>query len=135
MNFNENKSIYLQIANRICDEIMLGVYDIGNRIPSVRDYASQMEVNANTAVRSYNFLEQQGIIESKRGLGYFVTPESRDIISETRKEEFFSTYVPDFFKHMNMLGIKFDEVAKLYAEHKKQNGENYDSSERHQQNI
>lgn len=131
MNFNENKSIYLQIANRICDEIMLSVYDIGNRIPSVRDYASQMEVNANTAVRSYNYLEQHGIIESKRGLGYFVTPNSRDIISESRKKEFFSTHVPGFFNHMNMLGVKFEEVAKLYEEHKKQKAENNDSSERH----
>lgn len=46
MNFNDSKSIYQQIATRICDEIMLGVYEEGNRIPSVRDYASQMEVNA-----------------------------------------------------------------------------------------
>lgn len=42
MNFNDSKSIYQQIATRICDEIMLGVYEEGNRIPSVRDYASQM---------------------------------------------------------------------------------------------
>ena len=88
MNFNDSKSIYQQIATRICDEIMLGVYEEGNRIPSVRDYASQMEVNANTAVRSYGYLEQLGIIESKRGLGYFVTPDSREIITEARKKEF-----------------------------------------------
>ena len=118
MNFNDSKSIYQQIATRICDEIMLGVYEEGGRIPSVRDYASQMEVNANTAVRSYNYLEQQGVIESKRGLGYFVTPDSRSIISQARKKEFFSSFVPDFFRHIDMLGIDFSEIGKLYAEHK-----------------
>lgn len=118
MNFNDSKSIYKQIATRICDEIMLGVYEEGNRIPSVRDYASQMEVNANTAVRSYGYLEQLGIIESKRRLGYFVTPDSREIITEARKKEFFESFVPDFFKHMDMLGIDFGDIEKLYAEYK-----------------
>ena len=118
MNFNDSKSIYQQIATRICDEIMLGVYEEGGRIPSVRDYASQMEVNANTAVRSYNYLEQLGVIESKRGLGYFVTPDSRSNITEARKKEFFSSFVPDFFRHMDMLGIDFGEIEKLYAERK-----------------
>ena len=61
MNFNDSKSIYQQIATRICDEIMLGVYEEGNRIPSVRDYASQMEVNANTAVKAYEQLSRDGI--------------------------------------------------------------------------
>lgn len=118
MNFDGSKSIYRQIATRICDEIMLGVYGEDGRIPSVRDYASQMEVNANTAVRSYNHLEQLGIIESKRGLGYFVTPNSRSIITQARKKEFFSSFVPEFFRHMDMLGIDFGEIEKLYAEHK-----------------
>ncbi len=108
MNFNDSKSIYQQIATRICDEIMLGVYEEGNRIPSVRDYA----------VRSYGYLEQLGIIESKRGLGYFVTPDSREIITEARKKEFFESFVPDFFKHMDMLGIDFGDIEKLYAEYK-----------------
>ena len=118
MNFNDSKSIYQQIATRICDEIMLGIYEEGNRIPSVRDYASQMEVNANTAVRSYGYLEQLGIIESKRGLGYFVTSDSRQIIADARKKEFFAHVIPDFFKRIDMLGIDFGDIEKLYAEYK-----------------
>ena len=59
MQFKENQTIYLQIAERISDEILLGHYAIGSRIPSVREYAALVEVNANTVMRSYEFLQTQ----------------------------------------------------------------------------
>ena len=52
MNFKESKAIYLQIADRICDEILLGQFAEEERIPSVREYATIVEVNANTVMRS-----------------------------------------------------------------------------------
>ena len=67
MNFDNKRPIYLQIADRICDEILAGVYVEGGRIPSVREYAVKMQVNANTTAHSYAYLEQQGIIEARRG--------------------------------------------------------------------
>ena len=74
MNFKENKPIYLQIADRICDEILQGRYAENDRIPSVRDYAATVEVNANTAMRSYDFLQSRSVIRMQRGIGYFVEP-------------------------------------------------------------
>ena len=55
MNFKESKAIYLQIADRICDEVLLGQYQEEERIPSVREYAAVVEVNANTVMRSYDY--------------------------------------------------------------------------------
>ena len=57
MNFKESKAIYLQIADRICDEVLLGQYQEEERIPSVREYAAVVEVNANTVMRSYDYLQ------------------------------------------------------------------------------
>ncbi len=68
MKFKESKSIYLQIADRICDEILQGQYMEEERIPSVREYAATVEVNANTVVRTYDYLQGQEIIYNKRGL-------------------------------------------------------------------
>ena len=62
MTFKENKPIYLQIADRIMDEILQDVYEEGGRILSVREYAGIVEVNANTVVRTYDYLQTQGII-------------------------------------------------------------------------
>ena len=71
MNFKESKAIYLQIADRICDEVLLGQYREEERIPSVREYAAVVEVNANTVMRSYDYLQSQEVIYNKRGIGYF----------------------------------------------------------------
>ena len=69
MIFEENnKAIYLQIADRICDDIMQGKYDSDNRIPSVREYAASVEVNANTVMRSYERLTSRNLIFNKRGI-------------------------------------------------------------------
>lgn len=73
MKFKESKSIYLQIADRICDEILQGQYTEEERILSVREYAATVEVNANTVVRTYDYLQGQEIIYNKRGIGYFVS--------------------------------------------------------------
>lgn len=78
MKFKESKSIYLQIADRICDEILQGQYTEEERIPSVREYAATVEVNANTVVRTYDYLQGQEIIHNKRGIGYFVSAGAKD---------------------------------------------------------
>ena len=69
MNFTTEKAIYVQIADRLCDEILTGKFVDDERIPSVREYAVLLEVNTNTAVKSYDLLEQRGVIYKKRGLG------------------------------------------------------------------
>lgn len=119
MQFNENKAIYIQIAERIADEIMLGVYNEDERIPSVREYAARMEVNINTALRSYAYLEQTGVIYQQRGLGYFISPDARQLIVRHYKEDFFGTFLPEMFNRMDMLGIGIEEIEKLYNEHRK----------------
>ena len=58
MIFEDHKPIYLQIVDRICDEILAGKYGVGERVPSVREYAEIVEVNANTVMRSYDYLQQ-----------------------------------------------------------------------------
>ena len=119
MQFNENKAIYIQIAERIADEIMLGVYKDDGRIPSVREYAARMEVNTNTALRSYAYLEQTGVIYQRRGLGYFTTPEAQELIIKHYKEDFFGSFLPEMFSRMDILGIGIEEIEKLYNEHRK----------------
>ena len=117
MNFKESKPIYLQIADRICDEILQGQYKAGERIPSVREYAATVEVNANTVVRSFDYLQGQDIIYNKRGLGYFVAPEGRDHILALRKEVFLRDELPEFFRQLKTLDIPLEEVGKMYRDY------------------
>ena len=117
MIFRDNLSIYQQIAERICDEILDNKYPPGERIPSIREYAAQGEVNANTVVRSYEWLQQQEIIFNKRGIGYYVSPEGKHRIKEIRRKRFFSDELPLFFNRLSTLDISVAEIDAQYAEY------------------
>ena len=116
MNFKESKAIYLQIADRICDEVLLGQYQEEERIPSVREYAAVVEVNANTVMRSYDYLQSQGVIYNKRGIGYFVSAGAREQILSLRKEYFLKEEVDYFFKQIKTLDIPIKEITDMYRE-------------------
>lgn len=115
MTFKENKPIYLQIADRIMDEILQNVYKEEGRILSVCEYAGVVEVNANTVVRTYGYLQNQGIIYNKRGLGYFVSTGAAQKIVALRKETFLQQVLPDVFKEMYLLHIPMETLAEMYA--------------------
>ena len=117
MNFKESKAIYLQIADRICDEILLGQYKEEERIPSVREYAAVVEVNANTTMRSFEHLQSLNIIFNKRGIGYFVSVGAKDLILSLRRETFLKEEIEYFFKQLYTLNISIDEIENMYKEY------------------
>lgn len=110
MNFKDNKAIYLQIADQLCDEILGGEHAEEERIPSVREYAAKVEVNANTCARAYDWMQSQEIIYTKRGLGYFVCQGAKQAILQMKKKEFFDEFLPELSKKIQVLGISKDEI-------------------------
>lgn len=116
MNFKESKAIYLQIADRICDEILLGQYPEEERIPSVREYAAIVEVNANTVMRSFDYLQVQNIIYNKRGIGYFVASGAKELIHSLRKDTFLKEELDYFFRQLYTLDIPIKEIETMYHE-------------------
>ena len=111
MIFSNDKAIYIQMADRLCDEILAGKYADDDRITSVREYSVMLQVNTNTAVKAYDQLARDGIIYNKRGLGYFVTPGAAREIKKSRKKEFMTTTLPEFVRQMRLLGITWDDVV------------------------
>ena len=114
MTFSNDKPIYLQMVDRLCDEILSGVYQDDDRIPSVREYAVLLEVNTNTAVKAYEQLAREEIIYNKRGLGYFVTPGAKKQILKARKREFMKERLPELFRQMRLLDIGFEEIREAW---------------------
>ena len=117
MIFTNDKAIYIQMADRLCDEILAGKYKDDDRIPSVREYAVLLEVNANTAVKAFDELSRANIIYNKRGLGYFVTPGAKKQILKERKQEFMKERLPELFRQMKLLGINKEEVCNLFDQY------------------
>ena len=119
MTFSNDKAIYLQIVDRLCDEILSGKYQDDDRIPSVREYAVLLEVNTNTAVKAYDELSRANIIYNKRGLGYFVTPGAKKQILKERKKEFMKERLPELFRQMQLLDITLEDVKVAYETQQK----------------
>lgn len=117
MEFKNHKPIFLQIAERICDEILGGKYPEGERLPSVREYAAEVEVNVNTMVRSFEWLSQKGIIFNKRGMGYFASQGAAETIRQSLREAFFQESLPEFIGQMQKLGITIEEVEQAMNSH------------------
>lgn len=115
MNFNSNQSIFIQIAERVCDRILSKEYPADTRIPSVRELAVEMEVNPNTVMRSFERLQANGIIYNKRGIGYFVSSDAEGRIREMRHEHFIQEVLPAVFAEMQLLDIRFEELENAYT--------------------
>jgi DNA-binding transcriptional regulator YhcF (GntR family) len=114
MEFNGNKAIYIQIAEMICEKILLAIFLPDHRIPSVRELAIDIEVNPNTVMRTYEFLQELGIITNKRGVGFFVTTDGIEMAKNYRRTEFIERELPDLAKTINLLNIDMTELVKLF---------------------
>ena len=114
MEFNNNQAIYLQIADMICEKILLQQFRQDERIPSVREMAVRLEVNPNTVMRTYDFLQGLEIIINKRGVGYYVATAGIQKATEFRRSEFFQKEIPQFFKTASLLNISVEELKDQY---------------------
>jgi len=133
MEFKDNEAIYLQIASFVCDHILMGKWPAGQKIPSVRDLAVELEVNPNTVMRSYEFLQGLEIIYNKRGLGLFVADDGFGKVKAYRKQNFVSQNLPELFKNIYLLDISMDEISEQYenflaAQPALKNNENQDEN-------
>ncbi len=113
MEFKDKKAIYLQIANLFCENILQKRWVADEKIPSVREMAVELEVNPNTAMRTYSYLQDLGIIYNKRGIGYFVAHNGFEITQKLIKKQFVEEDLPAFFKTLKMLNMSVNEIVEI----------------------
>ena len=121
MDFDGSKPIYLQIVDFFYENILIREWQEGERIPSVREIAVLVEVNPNTAIRAFNYLQEMEIIYNKRGIGYFVSEDGYQKVLSIRRNEFKEVILPDVFKKMRLLDVAFEEVKNLYQQNLNEN--------------
>lgn len=124
MQFDNNRAIYLQIGDYICEQILRKQWQGGSKIPSVREMAVQIEVNPNTVMRTYTHLQKLEIIYNQRGIGFFVDPQGYQKTILLKKEEFLQNEIPRFHKLMQLLGIDFAQLQEIFAQLEKEAHEN-----------
>ena len=91
--FDEDRPIFLQLADRISDEILRGVYAEGEQVPSTNELAAHLRINPATAGKSLNLLVDREVLFKRRGLGMFVAEGARTRIAAARQDGLVTAYI------------------------------------------
>ena len=110
---NENRPIFVQIAERIENDIIAGELAEETQVPSTNQFASFYQINPATVAKGVNLLVDQGMLYKKRGLGMYVAPGARAKLLEKRHAQFFEQYVVPMLQEAEKLDITMEQVTEM----------------------
>ena len=113
-NLDDSRPIYLQLMERIQHDIISGVYQPGDKLPSVRDLALDAAVNPNTMQKALSELERGGLVYSHRTSGRFIT-DDRTLLKKI-KTDLAQEYISTFLGQMRRLGVNDSETLEMIKE-------------------
>jgi GntR family transcriptional regulator len=114
--FTDESPIFQQLAARIADEIVAGIYPEESAVPSTNEYAVFFRINPATAGKGVNLLVEQGVLYKKRGVGMFVAPGAVDLLRSKRRAEFRDQYITPLLREARMLGIGPAELTDMITQ-------------------
>ena len=110
---NDQSLIYMQIAQMLEDDILRGIYQAEEQVPSTNELARVYHINPATAAKGLNLLTAEGILYKRRGIGMFVSPEGRELVQKKRKAAFYDGYVKTMVKEWRSLSIPQEELVAM----------------------
>ncbi len=110
-NLDSDRPIYAQIVEKLQMQIVSGYYRPGDKLPSVRDLATQACVNPNTMQKAFSELERSGLILTQRTSGRLVT-EDIDMIKQVQTS-LAREQIKVFMEKMRELGFNREEIIAL----------------------
>jgi GntR family transcriptional regulator len=111
IDFNASKPIYEQVIDEIKKQIARGEIKPGDKLPSQRELAKDIQVNPNTVQRAYREMEILDLVETKRGRGTFIKEDDK-VIKEIN-EQMAQTAVQKFINEMISIGFEKEEIINL----------------------
>jgi DNA-binding transcriptional regulator YhcF (GntR family) len=116
MNFKPNYPIYLQVADFICEKVLKNEWRDGDKLPALKDLAVTTSVNPNTVIKALGYLVDNHILNTQRGVGYFMTDNARAITLDLKRKQFVEEVLPEVFSSMDLLGLGLYDLTKIYEE-------------------
>ncbi|MEP4485389.1 GntR family transcriptional regulator [Marinobacter alexandrii] len=113
VEWNDNQPIYKQLRDMVVDRIMDGTFPEGEAVPSVRQVATDYQINHLTVGKAYQELVDTGLLEKRRGLGMFVTSGARSTSTDDEQSRFLEDDVPAFAERVRVLGLDMQKVVEL----------------------
>ena len=113
MNFQDDRPIFLQLAEQLEEGILSGAYPEETQVPSITEYSVTYKINPATALKGINILVDAGLIYKKRGLGMFVASGAKETLVSQRKEQFYNNFIEKLVREAKNLGLSAQELAKM----------------------
>ena len=113
LRFEEERPIFIQLAEQLEDGILAGVFPEETQIPSTTEISVRSKMNPATALKGINLLVEDNIIYKKRGLGMFVVEGAVEVLRGKRKNQFFERYVISMISEAKRLHLSGDEVIEM----------------------
>ncbi len=113
LDFNSKKSIYIQIAEAIEDDILKDIFEEEEQVISTTEISVNFKVNPATAGKGVNLLVDGGILYKKRGVGMFVCTGAKDRILQKRRDNFYDSFILSLLEEASKLGISNQEIVKM----------------------
>ena len=117
MDFREDTPIWRQIESMIREKILSGEWPAGERVPSVRELGGQLAVNPITVMRAYEGLQEAGIVENRRGIGFFVAPRASTMAKLEARRQLLEEDAPALVVRMRTLGVGIEKFIEIYNKH------------------
>lgn len=113
MAFPTDKPIFVDLADKLRDDILAGVYAEESAVPSTNELAVFYRINPATAGKAVNLLVDQEILYKRRGIGMFVAPGARERLLATRRDAFAADYIRPMLAEAHALGLTQDAIIDL----------------------
>jgi len=118
--WNDSQPIYRQLRDRVVAMILDGVLKEGDPLPSVRTVAAEYRVNPLTVLKGYQELVDEGLVESRRGLGMFINSGARSLLMQGERDKFLAEQWPRVYATIQRLGLKAEELLDGAARQRNQ---------------
>jgi GntR family transcriptional regulator len=116
--------LYAQLTRAIRFAIATGRLRVGEQLPTVRQLAVELRVNANTVAKVYAELERTGILETRRGVGTFVSARQFAISHREEHEKHLNELVDRFLEEAGAMGFSIDDVLEQLQSRRKKEPKN-----------
>lgn len=112
VEWNDKQPIYRQLRDMVVERIIDGSFPEGEAVPSVRQVATDYQINHLTVAKAYQELVEQGLLETRRGMGMFVITGAKESLTHHEQEKFLVEELPAFVERVQKLGIDLNMVAE-----------------------
>lgn len=118
-NWHDRQPIFRQLADQITQQILQGIWQEGDALPSVRSISADMKINHLTVMKGYQLLVDEGLVEKKRGQGMFVTSGAKLKLLADEKARFLQQQIPQIAGTIQRLDMSLDEFIQQLKPHLK----------------